>query len=425
MLSVLSKDLLIATILDSMADGQWHSMSKILKNNAQIIKEHIVEDEKSDVLRKMFTEIASDGHLLLGENNSQRFTVDSLMEWRNIRGMENQPSTITSPRFFGNVLEDDGWQHAPLRAYDVIHFRGTGEVTERRIQKLIGSRGFVTKDTDGLYRIMSLYGDEIFIELKEWSKRNNLDVSGARLDKNTMRREISELPPRFFDDLCVFYGVFSHTLLRKNMSSVKRHIPDSDDIQQQIYLWIIDAVQRYKHETCIPFAAYLSQSLNSWVHDLGRKTYGRSISDNELKLSRAIASFETEHNRTPTHKELARIMNESETQIKQKINSVSIVNNIRNMTTLDSEDFDIPIAVHDTPSTIEDLNQSLISANLTSAAVVSQANPVAWLDLYHSTWGSRKHASVSVMTGVDNHIIEEGKERISTLMRENLQGEVI
>lgn len=425
MLEALSKTPLPAAILDSMADGQWHSMSKIMKNNAAVIKSEIAEEDKAEAIRRMFLDIAADGYILMGENNSQRFTAESLLDWRRLRGMSDNPGSITSPRFFGKILEDDGWAYAPLRAYDVIHFRGTGKVTEQSVQRLLGCRGYVTKDTDGLFRIMSLYGDEIFVELKEWSKSNHLDVAGARLDKKTMRREISELPPHFFEDLCGFYGNFAHTLLRKNMSSVKRHIPDKDDIQQQIYLWIIDAVQRYKHETCIPFAAYLAQSLNSWVYDLGRKTYGRSISDNELKLSRAIAAFESEHNRAPTHRELAQVMNETEMQVKQKINSVSTMNSIRNMTTLDSEDFDIPIPVHDSPAAMEDLNQSIISANLTTAAVRAEVNPVAWLEMYHSTWGSRKNTPIAVMTGVDEETITTGREKISALMRENLQGEAI
>lgn len=423
MLSALTLDPVMAPILDSMADGQWHSMTKILKNNPQATKE--LPEDKGDELRKRFETLAEEGIALVGDNNSQRFTVESLLEWRELRGMESQPQTISSPRFFGGLLEDDGWEHAPLRSYDVIHFRGTGEVTEKNVQKIVGSRGFVTQDVDGLFRIMSLYGDDISEELKEWGKTHAYDLTGVCLNKKTMRREITELPSEYFDDLCAFYGSFAYTLLRRNMSTLKKHIPDNSDVQQQIFLWIIDAVQRYNHTTCIPFAAYLAKSLNLWVHDLGRKTYGRSASDNELKLSRAIASFKAEYNREPTYKELAVIFDEPEDKIKQKVNSVSTVNSLRNMTTIDSEDFDIPIPVHDSLSTMEDLNQTLLSASLTSATIKTGADPVSWLHFYQTIWGSKKQTSVSVLAQMDDSEIEKGKQLISAYMRESLRGEVI
>lgn len=423
MITELTHDPIMAPILDSMADGQWHSMVKILKNNQKILKSY--PEDKGEVLREQFESLANEGVLLVGDNVSQRFTVEALKEWRTLRGFDNQPQTISSPRFFGGILEDDGWELAPLRAYDVIHFRGTGNVNEETVQKIVGYRGFVTQDVDGLFRIMTLYGDDISDELKEWGKTNFSDISGICLNKKTIRREITELPSEYFSDLCSFYGSFAYTLLRRNMSTLKKHIPDNSDVQQQIFLWIIDAVQRYNHLTCIPFAAYLSKSLNLWVHDLGRKTYGRSASDNELKLSRAIAAFKAEYNREPNYKELAEIFDESEEKIKQKVNSVSTVNSLRNMTTIDSEDFDIPIPVHDSLSTMEDLNQTLLSASLTTSTIKSGADPVAWLHFYQTIWGSKKQTPVAVLAGMDDREVEQGKQLISAHMRETLRGEVI
>lgn len=401
---------LFTSILDSMSDGQWHSMSKVIKNNSTHLS-HLSEEDRSITLVDFFTDLAQEGHILLGNNDSQRFTLDSLIEWREFRGIP-QENNISSPRFFGGVLEDDGWDSSPLRLYDVIHFRATGEVTQELIQELIGVKGHVTKDVDGLYRIMTIYGNDIYLDLKQWSIDNGYDVFGARLDKGTYRREINELPTQYFNDLCEFYGKFAHTLLRKNLSSIKRHIPDEDDRQQQIYLWIIDAVQRYNNDTCIPFAAYLSKSLNSWVHDLGRKIYGRSVSDIELKLSRLTQAFEKQHSREPTYREIAEIWGEPEEAVRKKLQSVNTVNNIRNVATLDSEDFDIPvIATHDPSQRIhDDIQQTMISSALTKAVIDEKAHPAIWLDMYQTTWGGKKQSSIALSMGLDD--IEHRKEKV-------------
>lgn len=412
-------------ILDSMADGQWHSMSKILKNNGKHFN-NINDEEKTIICVNFFTDMEKEGHIIIGNNDSQRFTLNSLIEWRQLRNLP-QENNITSPRLFGGVLEDDGWETAPLRVYDVIHFRATGEVTQKLIQELIGVKGHVTKDVDGLYRIMTIYGNDIYTQLKEWSDKNGYDVFGARLDKGTYRRDINELPPMYFNDLCEFYGKFAHTLLRKNLSSIKKHIPDEDDRQQQIYLWIIDAVQRYNNDTCIPFAAYLSKSLNSWVHDLGRKIYGRSVSDIELKLSRLVQAFEKQHSREPTYKEIAEIWGESEESVRKKLQSVTVVNSIRNVATLDSEDFDIPVVANHDPSQRihDDIKQTMISSALTKSVIDQKAHPAIWLDMYQTTWGGKKQSSIALSMGLEEETHSEEKERVSEQMRELLMKEAM
>lgn len=414
-----------AHVLDSMADGQWHSMSKVIKNNNKHLS-HLSEEDKLATLTDFFTDMKEEGHILLGNNESQRFTLDSLIEWRESRNLPTEKN-ITSPRFFGGVLEDDGWDKAPLRLYDVIHFRATGEVTQESIQELIGVKGHVTKDVDGLYRIMTIYGNDLYVELKQWSEDNGYDVFGARLDKGTYRREINELPPQYFNDLCEFYGKFAHTLLRKNLSSIKKHIPDEDDRQQQIYLWIIDAVQRYNHDTCIPFAAYLSKSLNSWVHDLGRKIYGRSVSDIELKLSRLTQAFEKQHSREPSYKEIAEIWGETEESVRKKLQSVNTVNNIRNVATLDSDDFDIPVISHHDPSQRlhDDIKSTMISSALTKAVIDENAHPAIWLDMYQTTWGGKKQSSIALAMGLDDSVHTEEKARVENHMKNLLLKEAM
>lgn len=379
-----------AALLDNLADGQWCTTQKISRRCGKLFNKDVTAIEKS------LQDLAEDGILLTGENKSYRFSTDHLEPWRSYRDISTSgKNDLTSPRYFGGILEDDGWTQAPLRNHDLVHFRVAGDISCYGIQKRIGLGGIVRQDTDGLIRVSALDGEDIYNAIKEWEEQENVGISGMRWDKNVRRRDLMDLPPQFVSELCAFYGSFAHTLLRKSMTSVRKHISDPDDIQQQIFIWIIDAIQRYDEQKSVPFAAYLHSSLQRWVHDLNRKSYGRAAADSELKYSRAIASFTTEFGRKPTDEELANALGETVATVREKMLTISRVNNLRSVSPLLQEDYEIPIKAEDDQerdyhSSVE---QTLLSAALTSSAFGDGRAPkiTAWLKVYDETWSKGKN----------------------------------
>lgn len=378
-----------ARVLDRLSDGQWYSTSKIQKN-------HLKSFKNADALRDFLLSLVERGYLLAGANNSYRFLLPYLEEWRTFRNLTSHYSKDTNaPRYFGGILEDDGWLLAPLRSHDLVHFRAAGDITQERVQRAIGLYGVANQDSDGLIRISTAYGTEISKFIKEWGEEEGVDISGARLDVGVRRRELAELPRDYVEDFCKFYVSFSRNFLKTQMTSVKKHIADPDDIQQQIYLWIIHAIQRYDASTSIPFAAYLHSSLKRWVHDLNRKSYGRAAADNELKYARAISAFTSQHGRQPTNAELAVILKEDEATVREKINSITLVNNLRSMAPIDDGEREIPLA--DAGATAEEelaaeTDRAMLSALLTSTALEEGKTPrvIGWLGLYSEFWGDKK-----------------------------------
>lgn len=370
-------------LLDDMSDGQWHTFAKIQKRNLKGFDS--VEDLRSEVDR-----FVRDAILLVGANDSYRMTRQSLESWRDSRGIvSNGSKDMKAPRYFGGILEDDGWLLAPLRTVDIVHFHASGAVAAQ-VQQVIQLNGMTSIDFDGLVRVFAFDGQQAYDLLKEWSKEENVDISGIRMDQGVRRRELCDLPEMFVRDLCQFYGAFAHALLRQSMSSVRKHITERDDIQQQIYLWIIDAIQRYDASTSIPFAAYLHSAINRWVHDLNRRSYGRAVADNELQIARAVNAFELEHNRKPSLEELADALGETVEKVRKKTMGVANVNNLRSASTINSEDFDVPLpAPEDSTTQIHrEIEQTLISAALTSAAIEAPGGPHvnAWYSIYSKTW---------------------------------------
>lgn len=407
-------------ILDEVSDGQWHTIAKITKR---------VYEKKGPNAQEILDAVdglSLKGYMLSGANSSYRLPEKYLRQWRNIRNLSLETKDSHSPRFFGGIIEDDGWLKAPLIAYNLLHFRANSHITSRIIQERIGELGTVNQDEDGLFRIFSKLGDETYYVLKEWNTEDpNVGITGLRLTYNTYRRDLNALPAGYLDDLCKFYGSFAFILLRETMSSIKKHIPEHEDVQQQIYIWIMDAVARYDNTTCIPFAAYLSVVLKRWVHNLNRKSHGRAAADNELKHSRAIATFEAENGRSPSINELAEVLGESVKKVSQDSISIKMVSNLRSTTTLDSDDFTVPLVAKETAAeSVEiELEKTLLSAALLSSALeqdaeTSGASLSALFSIIDKTWNKNKslsslykgHKQVDLATYEDLLMQEAGRK---------------
>lgn len=403
-------------VLDELSDGQWHPEYKI--------KKEVGNSKVLPVLQKLNEQ----GIIIAGENNSFRMNGETLISWRDITDFKNKNTPRYTPRFFGGILEDDGWMLAELRTYDLIHFRVNGDHNKEHIEELVGVIGLVTRGEDGLYRVfVEGDGTEVYDTIKHYKNDENLSnnaFTGVRLEKNIKRRELSDLPARYLADLCKYYGNFAKVLLRPNMTSITKHIVDPDDIQQQIYLWVIDAIQRYDHTTSIPFAAYLGKMLSKWVFNLNRQSFGRHIADTELKHSRVINDFRSEYGREPSIEEMAKILEEDVDTIRNEKLSISSVANLRTVGTIDSDEapLHIPSPEDITERYEERINQTLLSAAITSSAIGGkEANIIGWLAVYHTTWGDPKskkllpNADQKTITNKSNQILKESQSKLKKL----------
>lgn len=411
-----------ARVLDELSDGQWHPMSKITRK---------CSDKKScpaTSIRDTVIDFGERGYFMIGANNSFRMPEKYVRQWRMSRGLTMDTVDSHSPRFFGGILEDDGWVHAPLTNYELLNFRANSGITSMHIQERIGNRGKVTQVEDGLFRILSLVGQEVYDELKEWDEEDrNVGIHGLRLTKDAQRRDIHQLPAEYLSNLCDFYGKFGYVLLRNNMSSVKKHLPDNDDVQQQIYIWVLDAVERYDDSTCIPFAAYLHDMLQRWVHNLNRKSHGRAAADNELKHSRAIANFESKTGRYPSLQELADILDESLEKVTKDSMSIKVVSDLRSATTLDSEDFDIPLVSSERAdkSVEARLEKTLLSAALVTSALeldetTRGSSITAFLSIADKTWNRDKRLA-SYYRSKRSADLSQNEAKLLNLVGEKIQ----
>src|SRR3712207_9267859 len=76
--------------------------------------------------------------------------------------------------------------------------------------------------------------------------------------------------PAFLDGLCRHYLPVSLKRLQRNSSTLRLHVPDPDDLTQQVSEWILKAVGQFDEGKGVPFGAFLATQLSKWVHDLGQ-----------------------------------------------------------------------------------------------------------------------------------------------------------
>lgn len=395
-MSTAQKTNLEVQVLDELADGQWHPIYKI-KKNIDTIGKNSTKVSKEALLPTL-TKLADEGLLLQGSNESFRFKSDELRIWRDTSSTLNTQDKKYQPRWFGGILEDDGWLIADLKTYDLIHFRADSSLTKQEIMSLTGEKNSAVQiDEDGLFRVFTTNGPEVYDLIKDSQNiKPEWKVSGVRLEKDLKRRNLEELPKHFVSDLCEYYGVFAKVLLHSHMSSITKHLPEPDDIQQQIYIWILDAIQRYDASTSIPFGAYLATALKKWVFNLNRKSFGRSVADAELKHSRAIAEFKLKHNREPKPEELAEVLGTDVNTVKRDSMAINTVLNLRNTGTIYQEDNELPLPsdelVNDNIEAM--INNTLLSASIvTGAANVSGTKGLTGLvGVFYENWGAEKRS---------------------------------
>lgn len=384
------------SILDELSDGQWHPFNKIFQamkeRTPNVVPDHMLKNILSDRL----PELVDESRIISGANNSYRMKHEQLLYWRAQSKNPIIHDKRHTPRYFGGILEDDGWAAAPLKPFNLIHFRADLSLTREKVSEVTGVRMSRIQVEDELYRILIEPGEEVLPLLLQFKKEHaEYEIQSMRQESNLRRRELSDLPSRFLDEAIKYYGQFAKVFLRSRMSSIVKHLPDPDDIQQQIYLWVLDAIQRYDAETSIPFAAYLSTSLSKWVFNLNRKSYGRSVADAELKHSRAIASFVSENGREPSPDELADILGEDVNTVRKETNVINTVFHLRNIATITPETGDIPIASHERVDEVIEENKqvqylSVIITQIMADNVRNGGDLVGFLALYYTTWGKDK-----------------------------------
>jgi len=344
---------------------------------------------------------------------------------------------VRQPLVFGGIPETDGWVLAPITPRDRVHFRVDHELPLDEFRGDLPDGVTVSFDQgEGLYRVDGAPGSASVLAdwIRAWAARHGCTTIGLRAETDVRRRNPRDLPPAFLDELCRHYGPVSLKRLQRNMSTIRLHLPDPDDLGQQVYEWILKAVSQFDEAKGVPFGAFLATQLSKWVHDLGRNAHGRTAADTEHKQQKAIAAFIAEHQRRPTEKELAAYMGQSVATLRRNSQTVATLNGLRNLQSLDGGPDSTEILLPDSNEAPDEImgeaEQTLLSHALTAACApdpnarrdqrAGQPNVLGWATWYLTTWGGQTKTQLSAELNTSVRNMNVYADRVEKAMKTRL-----
>ena len=347
-------------------------------------------------------------------------------------------SPVRTPLVFGGIPEAEGWLLAPITPRARLHIRTDRELPHVEFRAELPDGVTVSYDSgEGLYRVDGPCGSAAVLAdwVRAWCAGRDVGTVGLRGETDVRRRAPRDLPPAFLDDLCRHYGPVSLKRLQRNMSTVRLHLPDPDDLAQQVSEWVLKAVSHYDESKGVPFGAFLATQLSKWVHDLGRNAHGRTAADTEHKQQKAIAAFTTEHQRRPTERELAAYMGQTVATLRRNSQTVATLNGLRNLQSLDGGPDVAEVLVPDSAEAPDEImgeaEQTLLSHALTAACApdptarrdqrAGQPNVLGWATWYLTTWGGSTKTQLSNDLGTSVRNMNVHADRVERALRTRLE----
>lgn len=427
--------------------------SKALARGANISEDDIISSGAKEAARNRLMVAVRSGRVERsqdGKGNEHRMLADALAQWNAARidnpampipaattakavtASSTATSTETSPQDeaeatvtdlvparyrkvlnFGGKGEFEGFAEAPRRSFTRVHYHTDFPISMDKFRTELPAGTTATHDEGtGLYRVdhPTMSGADLADTVKTWCAANSIVTVGLRPEPKQMhRRSLRDLDPNFLSDLCRHYSPYSLKRLQQNMSTLRMHFTDNDEIVQRVNEWILEAVAQFDDTKGVPFGAFLAGKLSKWVHDLNRNSFGRVLTDHEKKTNTVIATFQQANHRLPTDAELAAALGQSLPNLRKNATAVATINALRNIGTIDGtfdgEGYEIalPDANRVEDQIMDDLDKSVLSAALTRACApdpnakgrAAQPNVLGLVTLYATTWGGETKTDLS------------------------------
>ena len=282
----LSADERIGVII---ADGAWYHFPKWKK------AAKVTEEELSAWIAKKLDE----GVLIQSPTKepSYRFPIESVRAWHSERGIPlgtQLVSTTFPPWVWDGITEAEGFLNAPRREVGVVTFNASSEDAEI-IKRGLAGIARLREDRPGTYKAYCLSATFVREEIRAIIEQEGLRVEKINIRNISPRRELVDFSPRFLQEMIAFYCSYGKSLVVKDMETIQIFLPDHEDRDSQMVVWVINAIEKFDETACVPFAGYFSSVMNHWPYDLPNYFLGKDLSKFLRDRSKAIASLRKKH----------------------------------------------------------------------------------------------------------------------------------
>lgn len=313
------------------SDGMWYSLTKWRKM-AKVTEEEINAWVEAHL---------ADGSLVQSPTGAKsfRFPLESIEEWyaeNNIPLGSQLIDFIFPPRIWDGRTEAEGFLEAPLREIGIVSYSATSRVSSEVVEALRGVAK-VREFEPGRYKAYCLnaaYAKDIIEEVLK--KHPVVSDSKTYSRSEAKRRELADFSDDFAKGLVMFYKVFGKSLVKKEMETIRIYLPEIEDQDSQITIWVLTAIEKFDESSSVPFSGYLNSVLKRWPYDLPATHLGKDLSAFQRQRSRAIEALKTKvgEDRNFTNIELAGAMELDQTSFNDLEEKHRVWTKSRSATTL-------------------------------------------------------------------------------------------
>lgn len=290
------------------SDGMWYSLPKWRK---------LAKCTEAEINEWVERNLAN-GRLIQAETGakSYRLSLPVLREWYEENNIEQETQIIDflfPPRIWDDMTEVEGFLQAPLRIISIVSFNVNDlEVANRIIE---GLRGYarVREVDSGQYKAYGLDAGVIKSIIDQNAQGHPIKTYARSEAK---RRELIDFSPKFAHGLVQFYSQFGKALVKPIMNTIRIFLPDPEDQNSQVTMWVISAIEKFDETSAVPFSGYLNSVLHRWPYDLPSDHLGKDLSNFQRERAKAIKILDDEagDNRVAhSHEEIAKRMGLSTT----------------------------------------------------------------------------------------------------------------
>jgi DNA-directed RNA polymerase specialized sigma subunit len=294
---------------------------------------------------------------------------------RNVQGVvvEQDHGNVT---YYAGMPEWDGWAYAPLVSKDVVHVRPSLPIPIEKLKNAFPGWD-VSESPEGLITISAISGAPVKEVVSEWFREHDIPNEGVRDAKAVKRRELSDLPKKFLNDLVRHNVPFARGIIAaKSGTAMQKIVGDRDDIDGYVAQWVLELITSFDPSKKAPFGTWVANQMKRKVHDLNRSAYGRTATDIEIKFSRAIQKLEEELGRTPNNEEIQKHLNLSSKEMREKLSLLSNLSNLRSMGTIETGPDQAEIAIEDPHPQPEDIALSREQSQHVTLALLAASGQI-------------------------------------------------
>lgn len=308
----LAKQSSIFRIEAIISDGMWYSLTKWQKMS------NVTEEELLDYVEKSL----ENGVIVQSPTGakSYRMPIESIKQWYKKNGFDLGKDQVLDfvfkPRIWNDKTEPEGFLEAPVREIGVVSFI-VDEDTVKEVKQALRGIARVRESEPGKYRaygLNSTYIKKITLDVINKNcgiVRGETKIYSRQISK---RREMVDFDKKFAEQLVLFYKDFGKNLVKQSSKTISIFIPNQDEQEAQILMWVLEAIEKFDETASVPFSGYLDNVLKRWPYNLPNSFLGKELSQFQKDRAKAIGRLKYSYDDKDmifSHEEIAEEMDVS------------------------------------------------------------------------------------------------------------------